>query len=302
MINPVLKKELRTRMRTWKTPIIISLYILLISGLFLFVFMNNFMSRGYHHGFRPGSLRDIYLAVAVIQMLLIIYIVPATTAGSISGERERSTFDLLIGTRLSSISIILGKLSSSLVLVILLLIVSIPIMSILLLFGGFSPQNIIVLFAFYIVNAIYFGSIGIFTSAFLKKTSTSTVVSYIIALFLVGGTLFFTIILRAYYFSRIVSGVITVQNPQSFYPIIMYFNPFSGISVILENQIDFNIFDDLISYGTQSNTLSPLYINIGVSLLVSCILLVLSAIRINPMIKIKNIFKRNKLKNTSKKV
>lgn len=281
MINPVLKKELKTKMRTWKTPAIISIYIILISGLFSLVFFETLGSNSYRGGFRPDFLRDMYMILITFQMFLILFIVPATTSSSISGERERRTLDLIVGTRLSSFSIVLGKLMSSLAQIILLIVVSIPIISIMFLFGGFSISNIILLFVYYIIIAIFFGSIGVFTSAFFKKTTTSTIMSYIITLFLTGGTLVISALLRVYYYAKVYN--VSSVRPTSFYPKIMYLNPLSGLSAILEKQMGTNILEFLTNNNPNASILSPLYINIIVFLSISILLLYITSLKINPM-------------------
>ncbi|MTI49658.1 ABC transporter permease [Sporosalibacterium faouarense] len=294
MINPVLKKELKTRMRTWKTPAILSLYMGLLAGLFLIISYETFFSSTYYSGFRPGALRETYFVLIIFQMILILLIVPATTASSISGERERQTLDLLVGTRLSSFSIIIGKLMASLAQIILFLVVSIPILSILFLFGGFSFGDMILLFVFYIITAFFFGSIGVFISAYFKKTTTTTIISYIITLTLTLGTLIGTIMWRAYYLARIFGVSTSVSQSSRFYPIIMYLNPFSGLSSILENQMGINIFEGLIFRGANTPTLLTFYINSAVSIILSFILLYLASLKINPMKKFGNRNKKSK--------
>lgn len=283
MINPVLKKELKTRMRTWKTPTIISLYALFIAGLLMLIFLETFVSSNYYNGFRPSSLKSLYLVIIIFQMSLILFIVPATTSSSISGERERQTLDLLVGTRLSSFSIILGKLMASLAQIVLLIVVSIPVLSIMFLFGGFSIGNLLIIFAFYIIMAIFFGSIGVFLSTFFKRTTTSTIMSYFVTLILTLGTLIGTIIWRSFYFVRIYRSMIT--RPPVFFPKIMYLNPLSGLSAILEDQMGVNFFEGLLYRGPNASVLSTFYINIAVCLVISFVLLYLSSLKINPMKK-----------------
>lgn len=293
-MNPVLKKELKTRMRTWRTPVMISLYVLVLSLLVLLVFADMILSYNGSRGMRLDNVRDMFFVFTIFQLLLLIFIVPATTAGSISGERERSTLELLICTRMSSFSIILGKLFSSLAEVIVLLIASIPVLSTFFIFGGISPGNIILIFGFYFVTAILFGSIGIFMSTFFKKTSTSTVASYMMALFLLGGTFFIVLISRVlFYLPR---GLSITQT----FPIILYANPLSGLGSILFKMMGTDILSGFLGRGSLSNPLLPLYINLGFDLVVSAILLYLSALKINPMTKLGGKTKRKKASKKSK--
>ncbi len=293
-MNPVLKKELKTRMRTWRTPVMISLYVLVLSLLVLLVFAEVLFSYSSFRGMRLDFVKEMFFVFTIFQLLLLIFIVPATTAGSISGERERSTLELLICTRMSSFSIILGKLFSSLAEVIVLLIASIPVMSTFFIFGGVSPGNIILIFGFYFVTAILFGSIGIFMSAFFKKTSTSTVASYMIALFLLGGTFFIVLLSRVLiYLPR---GLSITQT----FPIVLYANPLSGLGAILFKMMGTDILSGLIGRGSTGNPLLPLYINLGFDLVLSAILLYLSSLKINPMTKLGGKIKRKKASKKSK--
>ncbi|MFA5522848.1 MAG: ABC transporter permease subunit [Tissierellales bacterium] len=279
-MNPVLKKELKTRMRTWRTPVMISLYVLVLSLLILLVFADVIFSYNSYRGMRLDNVKDMFFVFTIFQLLLLIFIVPATTAGSISGERERSTLELLICTRMSSFSIILGKLFSSLAEVIVLLIASIPVMSTFFIFGGVSPGNIILIFGFYFVTAILFGSIGIFMSTFFKKTSTSTVASYMMALFLLGGTFFIVLVTRVLFY--LPQGLSITQT----FPTILYANPLSGLGAILFKMMGTDILSGFIGRGSIGNPLLPLYINLGFDLVASAILLYLSALKINPMTKL----------------
>jgi len=279
MINPVFKKELKTRMRSWKIPALISIYILIFSSLMLLIFSDALFGYNSYGSVNLSDLKEMFFIISILQLILIIFIVPATTAGSISGEKERSTLELLICTRLSSISIITGKLMSSLVEIILLLLVSIPILSILFLFGGISIGNILVLFLFYFITSIFFGSIGIFASTYFRRTSTSTIISYFVTLTLVGGTFLIILMLQIFYFMpRNISG-------ERVFEIILYVNPFSGMATILSNMLGQNILGGIVGTTTQFKLL-PLFINLGFDIIASAILLYLSALKINPMSKI----------------
>jgi len=287
-MNPVLKKELKTRMRTWRTPVMISLYVLVLSLLIMLMFGDVIFSSSNYRGLRLSNVREMFFIFTIFQLLLLIFIVPATTSGSISGERERSTLDLLICTKMSSFSIILGKLFSSIAEVIVLLIASIPVLSAFFIFGGISPGNIVLIFGFYFVTAIFFGSIGIFMSTFFKKTSTSTVASYVMALFLLGGTAFIVLLVRVlFYLPR---GLSITQT----FPVILYANPLSGLGAILFKMLGTDILSGFIGRGSVNNPLRPLYINLGFDIVLSAILLYLSALKINPMTRLGGKTKKKK--------
>lgn len=286
MINPVLKKEMKTKMRTWRTIITISLYALALSSLMILIYSQTFVSYRNINGFKAESLKIMYVAVIIFQFAMIIFIVPTLTSGSISGEKERRTFDLLICSKLSSFSIILGKLLAALSQIILLLIISIPVLGVLFLFGGISPLNVISIFLFNVVIAILIGSIGIFNSAIFKKTTTATVISYLVTFFLAGGTFIIVGMLKGLFFVYNKTFIRDIISQT-----VMYINPFSGLAAIISHQIGGDFIGELVGTNAGWTVLTPLYINIAFDLIVSVILLYLASIKINPMKRSKKLKK-----------
>lgn len=238
LYNPVIESELKIKMRGWRTAASVSFYLgimLLISYLFFNINFN--VSYGYQNTFDANNSigQQIYIMLAILQFALIILITPAQTAGSISGEREKQTLDLLLCTKMSSTSIILGKLISSMSFIFLLIIASIPIFSLALLFGGITPGDILMLFIFYMITAFAIGSIGIFCSVTFKKTVTSTVVSYI-TIFVLG---ILTAIIGAYMIASYYSANANLPggiDPKPYTPFVFYLNPVLGLADILAKQ------------------------------------------------------------------
>jgi ABC-type transport system involved in multi-copper enzyme maturation permease subunit len=186
--NPIVAKEYRSRMRTWKSPMAMMVYILLIGGLGFLVFS---LLAHANSGFTGGSSYGQYLFTFLVgfQVVLLAFITPALTAGAISSERERQTIDLLFVTRIAPFSIIWGKLLASMSFVVLLLILSIPIFSLVFLFGGIELDQVLYAFLVTLVTALTFGVMGILFSTWLRRSIVATVVSYVAAFVLVVGTL-----------------------------------------------------------------------------------------------------------------
>jgi ABC-2 type transport system permease protein len=194
VVNPVLNKEFKLRFRTFKSFLGILFYLLALAILIIgFVFiesMNN--SQGY---FKPDQSREMFMILSVLQLALILFITPGLTAGVISSERERQTLNIMLTTTQSSTSIILSKLISSISFLLLLIIASLPLYSIVFLFGGISPGQLLTMIGFYTFTIITFGSIGVLFSTLIRKTIVSMVTTYGVTLFLAGGTAFLTLIL-----------------------------------------------------------------------------------------------------------
>ncbi|HOE56439.1 MAG TPA: ABC transporter permease [Bacillota bacterium] len=276
-INPVLLKELKVRMRGWKAAGIIAAYLLILSLVALFIMYNAFMNP-YSSTIDPQVSIGAYTGLAIIQFILIMFIVPALTAGAISGEREKQTLDLVLCTRLRPISIITGKLFASTSQTLLLIIASLPLFSMVFMFGGISIKEILQLFGFYIVTAVAVGCIGIFYSACLRRTTAATVLTYGTVAFLAFGTIF----IGVFYVD-----ILYKANYKDFLP-IFYANPIVGFSSLLAGQFGYyrggmGILPGLFLSGNTAKSIDPWLGNVIFDIVFSAVLLVLSAIRINPV-------------------
>jgi ABC-2 type transport system permease protein len=188
--NPIVAKEYRSRMRTWRSPVAMMVYILLIGGLGFAVFsVMAFANSGITGGGNYGQI--LFSALIGFQVILLAFVTPALTAGAISSERERQTIDLLFVTRIPPFSIIWGKLLASMSFVVLLLILSIPIFSLVFLFGGIELDQVVYAFLVTLVTALTLGVMGILFSTWLRRSLVATVVSYVAAFVLIVGTLAF---------------------------------------------------------------------------------------------------------------
>ena len=107
MINPILAPSARRRMRSIRTPILITLYGAMIFAAGLGMAFGAFASSTLSiFAMREGM--TAYAAMLVIQFAMILLITPAMTAGSIAGERERQTLDMLLVTNTGSLRIVAG--------------------------------------------------------------------------------------------------------------------------------------------------------------------------------------------------
>jgi ABC-2 type transport system permease protein len=191
--NPIVAKEYRSRMRTWRSPVAMTIYILLLGGLGWAIF--SAMSYSSRNSFNGGQAANygqgLFLYLVLFQMVLLAFITPALTAGAISSERERQTIDLLFVTKLPTFSILWGKLLASMSFVLLLLLLSVPIFSLVFLFGGIELDQVAAAFLVTAVTALTLGIMGIACSTAFRRTLPSTVTAYGAAFVLLGGTLLF---------------------------------------------------------------------------------------------------------------
>ena len=187
--NPVMRKELRGRMRGIRAFIVLTIYLGLMSAFTALLYLIYTTSTvGATGSASIGSVgRVLFIGLVGIELLLIIFIAPAFTAGAITGERERQTYDLLRTTLLASPSFVIGKLESALSYILLLLFSAIPLQSIAFLFGGVTELELVIAFVVLLVTAITLGTVGIFFSAITPRTISATVRSYTVALAVTFG-------------------------------------------------------------------------------------------------------------------
>ena len=187
--NPIVAKEYRSRMRTWRSPLAMMIYILLVAGLGFAIFSSTAASINQFGGQTANYGQILFEYLVVFQMILLTFITPALTAGAISSERERQTIDLLFVTRIPPFSIIWGKLLSSMSFVVLLLLLSVPIFSLVFLFGGIELDQVLYAFLITVIAALTLGVIGIAFSTWLRRSLAATVAAYVGAFVLLFGTL-----------------------------------------------------------------------------------------------------------------
>lgn len=187
--NPVFIKEIRGRMRGARAFVVLTFYLALLgafTGLMYLAVAESAMSvSGQTNVGEIG--RTLFVSIVAIEMLLVSFIAPAFTAGAISGEREHQTFDLLRTTLLGPVSFVLGKLLSSMLYVLLLLLAAVPLQSIAFFFGGVAETEVILSFVILIVTALLFSTVGVFYSARSHRTLSASVLTYASVAFFTFG-------------------------------------------------------------------------------------------------------------------
>ncbi len=96
--NPVYKREIMVSTRSFR----LALVLLVFNGILALVALLNMYSTlarvRITAEIQYSSFLDLYIFVAVLEFVMLSFIMPAITAGSISGERERQTLDLMLST------------------------------------------------------------------------------------------------------------------------------------------------------------------------------------------------------------
>ncbi len=187
--NPVYSREMKVSSRSIRLPLILAAFNLILAIFALASMAATINQARSDAQINYAAFLSIFKYVATIEFALVLFIMPSLTAGSISGERERGTLDLMLTTRLTPGRIVIGKLLSGMSNVIVVLVSSLPVLSLVFVYGGVTAGDLAILMVSFIMAAFLTASVGLFMSSFCRKSSLSTALSYTGVLMLTGGTL-----------------------------------------------------------------------------------------------------------------
>ncbi|MFG6392996.1 MAG: ABC transporter permease [Lachnospiraceae bacterium] len=220
-INPVYGKEVKLRVRSLKFAMTILFFNLFLVAIALFGFELIFNINMNYRIDYSGAI-SVYFVIICLEAAMVAFLVPVFTAGSIAGEREKQTLEILLTTVLKPGQIVIGKLMSSISMVILLVFSSLPVVSIVFTIGGISMADLMQFVIFIIVMSLFIGSMGVCASAMVKRAIPATVISFSMVAVVCGVTAIAVFIANEaaniYYY--------TVQNSTGTVPdvsFVMYF-------------------------------------------------------------------------------
>jgi ABC-type transport system involved in multi-copper enzyme maturation permease subunit len=177
--NPVLTRELLVTLRSPRSFVLQLLYVCALGALVYFRWPAG------EEGARqvsPGVARALYDIFFLGQFFLVALMAPTFAAGSITGEKERKTYELLLASPLRPSTILVGKLLSSLSYLVILIISSLPLMILCYLLGGLLLSEITRSYLVLILSAGTFGLVSVACSSYFRRTSSALVVSYLVIL------------------------------------------------------------------------------------------------------------------------
>jgi len=219
-LNPIIVREVRTRMRGGRPYAILTVFLLLLSAVAAMFY--TLMMQQSRMGVTLMSAhvgQALFNGLALCEVFLVVFLAPALTSGAISGEREQLTYDMLLATPLPPMQILWGKLIGALSYLLLLILAAVPIFSVVMMFGGVEPRTMLKALALLLMTTLAFGMIGLSCSALVRRTSRATLLSYSIILLLLGATTL----------PAAVWGQFSTPIGQMPPPWLVYLNPFSAI-------------------------------------------------------------------------
>jgi ABC-2 type transport system permease protein len=224
--NPIVAKDGISRMRSWRAPLAITLYLGLLGAFGFGIFSIEVLSSSYSRPVSAEIGAAVFGALAWFQLVLICLFAPALASASISGERERQTFDVLLVSGVSAFGIVWGKLVASLAYMFLLIVSALPLFAAVFLFGGVDLEQFTLVQLITVVTASSIGAVSLLCSAVFRRTLTSTVSSYGASFALVAGTAVAGVILS---YIKVLG-----QTPGGLEPHpLLFANPFYALNTIL---------------------------------------------------------------------
>lgn len=299
-INPILKKELTIGSRSIKMPVAIFFYDLVLALCSFLVLLVVRISALDTRNLDLQSLGYVFPILMCVQAAILYIVIPVITASSVSGERERQTLDIMLTTPVKPTQIIMGKLATAIMQVFLFVFSSLPMISLAFLFGGISWLNLIYMLGIMLIISIFAGSVGIFCSSVFKKTLSAIIVTIVIELAFVFGTLILYGIASLFYEYYVYQNDINQQTLMLVFPWLMIANPATLVvdylSRVLGSEGAFYsitaVFSSYGSYnisGVEKVLMSSLKLwmipNILALLGVSMIFIKMAANKINPLRK-----------------
>lgn len=240
--NPVYKRETTVRSRSLRMPLIIFAFNGILALTALLNMYQTVAQVRTTSMIQYSTFLDLYAFVATLEFLLLMFIMPALTSGSISGERERQTLELLFTTKMSPNDIIMGKLFSAVEQLLILVASSLPVVLLTFVYGSVDFRDLGLLLICFTIVAFYAGGIGILFSSLLRRSTFSNVCTYGVLLFIVVGTYMLNIFLLnmdQIYISNMVlqPGMERPMADTGMAVWALLFNPVATFAEILGNQV-----------------------------------------------------------------
>ena len=283
-LNPIVKKDLQVTVRSMRISWGLFAYEAVLAVTFLLALLviqetSSYMSGGNIY----SNLVYLFPVIAVVQVCIVALYVPIITASSISGEKERQTFDIMLTTCMSPFSIVFGKVVSAVLRILFFVVASTPIMALSFVVGGLGWINLLYYLLALILFSVFSGSIGILSSSFCRKSVAAVLLSFVMY-FVIFFMTFLPMIYRTF-FGRGRYGesmLPLLLNP------IMFFEEFFMQMMTGESTygMEYGSFTrnevGLVTYLLARGKVW-MFVSAGCILLLSFLLMAFAAWKINPM-------------------
>jgi len=187
LTGPIFDKELRVSSRRKRNYVLRSAYILLLTVFVAVAWSITVNAGGGSPAYQASRMAEAgkYVITTILwfQFVTIPLIAVVMLSTAINSEIHQRTLGLLMTTPISSVQVVVGKLLSKLLQLILLLGISLPILSIVRVFGGVPWDYVISGLCITLTAAVFAGSISLLLSIY-SRHAHSVIVRTILICFL----------------------------------------------------------------------------------------------------------------------
>jgi len=177
--NPVLQRELLANLRMLRAILLLFAYVAVLGVVVLVAWPSQ---RRLDLTRSPEEARRLVNLFFLGQYVLTSLMVPSFAAGTITGEKERRTYEMLLASPMRPGAIVIGKLLASLAHLAVLVFCSLPIVMLCLPLGGVSPYEVLGTYVAMGASVVTFGMICVTASSYFTRTIAALLVSYLIIL------------------------------------------------------------------------------------------------------------------------
>lgn len=296
IISPILKREAMVSQRSIKLSVFVMIFNSILA-LATLIFINRIIYTAKTEALiNHAEFLDIFGIAAYIELVMLLLIVPFLTAGSISGEREKKTLDLMLTTMMTPADIVISKALSAFFTAFLLVCSSAPILSLAFLYGGITFSDMFMLILSFFISIFFVGCIGILFSSICKTNTISMAFTYVIAILGIFGTflakLYLSRLLRLEsYTADVINAQVLIGTEKNlsvsgmnyillFNPIVTFFiivNTITGKAILVDY-----MFSNLSNYKYNIVDNKCVFIGFFIQILLGSIFLALSVFCISP--------------------
>jgi ABC-2 family transporter protein len=126
----------------------------------------------------PWFAFSTFCAITIGQEILVLLLTPALVAGVIADEKQRKTLHYLMASQLNSAEIVVGKLLVRMLYVTVLLGVSLPVLSLLVLMGGIDPRLVLLSVGATLSTGWFLASLSIWVSTIAKRVREAFFIAF----------------------------------------------------------------------------------------------------------------------------
>lgn len=178
-MNPLVKKDVKVQSRSMRMSWGLFAYEAIMALVFFFAMMMIKQQSYWSEANIYSQIVMLYPVLAVTQIIIIGVTVPISTSSSISGEKERQTFDIMMTTSMTPFSIVWGKVMTAIIQNMFYVAAGMPVMALAFVIGGLSPVYLLWFLLIALLAAFFAASIGVLCSSSCKKSISATIMSYV---------------------------------------------------------------------------------------------------------------------------